>query len=144
MPLFLPKMGNAIHINLKNGADIVDGKTHLVAGILAGIGIVALENKLGIGNNLDKVLLVGGCGIGSLLPDADHPDAPVGKIIPLWIVFKHRTYTHSLFFMIFIVLLGLVLSVNIFLVIGTIIGVFTHLLLDSTTPTGIRWFYPLK
>lgn len=122
----------------------MDGKTHLVAGVLAGIGIVALENKLGIGNNLDKVLLVVGCGIGSLLPDADHPEAPAGRILPLWIFFKHRTYTHSIFFMLLVGLLGLIFHINIWLTAGLVLGIFTHLLLDCTTPMGIRWFYPFK
>lgn len=122
----------------------MDGKTHLVAGVLAGIGIVALENKLGIGNNLDKVLLVAGCGLGSLLPDADHPEAPAGRILPIWIFFKHRTYTHSLFFMLLVGLLGLIFHINIWLTAGLVLGIFTHLLLDCTTPMGIRWFYPLK
>lgn len=122
----------------------MDGKTHLVAGVIAGIGIVALENKLGIGNNLDKVLLVVGCGVGSLLPDADYPKAPVGRIIPLWIFFKHRTYTHSIFFMLFVGVIGLIFHINIWLTAGLLLGILSHLLLDSTTPMGIRWFYPLK
>lgn len=122
----------------------MDGKTHLVAGALAGIGIVSLENKLGIGNNLDKILLVVGCAIGALLPDADHPEAPVGRVIPLWIFFKHRTYTHSLVFMIAVALIGIILKLNIFLVIGILIGILTHLVLDSTTYTGVKWLYPFK
>lgn len=122
----------------------MDGKTHLVAGALAGIGIVSLENKLGIGNNLDKILLVAGCAIGALLPDADHPEAPVGRVIPLWIFFKHRTYTHSLIFMIAVALIGIILKLNIFLVIGILIGILTHLVLDSTTYAGVKWLYPFK
>lgn len=122
----------------------MDGKTHLVAGTLAGIGIIALENKIGIGNNLDKVLLVCGCALGSLLPDADHPASPAGKIIPLWIFLKHRTYTHSLFFIAFIFLVGLIFHANLFFIIGVSIGAFTHLLLDSTTYTSINWIYPIK
>lgn len=122
----------------------MDGKTHLVAGVLAGIGIVALENKLGTGNNLDKVLLIVGCGLGSLLPDADYPEAPMGRIIPLWIFFKHRTYTHSIFFMILVGVIGLIFHANLFLILGVMLGILTHLILDSTTPMGIKWFYPLK
>lgn len=122
----------------------MDGKTHLVAGVLAGIGIVALENKLGIGNNLDKVLLVVGCGVGSLLPDTDHPEAPAGRILPLWIFFKHRTYTHSLFFVLSVGLIAVMFHANVWLTVGLVLGILTHLILDSTTHMGVNWIYPLK
>lgn len=76
--------------------------------------------------------------IGSLLPDADHPKAPAGRILPLWLFFKHRKFTHTLY--------GLALfSILYFSLLGIewvypfIVGYVSHLIADSTTPMGVKW-----
>lgn len=121
----------------------MDGKTHLVAGALAGIGIVALESKLGVGNVLDNTFIILGSSIGSLLPDMDHDKAYAGRVIPLWLFMEHRTYTHSLFFMGAVGAITTLFGLPISLTVGLLLGILTHLLLDSTTYMGINWIYPI-
>lgn len=77
--------------------------------------------------------------LGAVFPDADHPKAPAGRMIPLWLVFKHRTFTHTLW--------GLLLFSGfwclLFGISGAIsfaTGYLTHLLTDALTPMGIRWW----
>lgn len=74
---------------------------------------------------------------GSLFPDADHKHAPAGKILPLWLFFKHRGFTHTIFGMVgFSSLVGLL---NPWWAISFGFGYFTHLLLDCLTPSGVNW-----
>jgi len=85
--------------------------THLLAGLLG-------LKLLGWLNPLNTILVI----IGSALPDIDYR-----------IGLKHRTITHSLFFLtptLFIPALSL--------------GIGLHLMLDLLTPTGIQLLYPKK
>lgn len=118
----------------------MDGKTHLVAGIAAGAGIVYLENKLGMEFNPSMIFLVGGCAFGSLLPDIDIDNSMLGRFIPGWLLWEHRTVTHSLFFLLVSGLIGLIFKYNLALSIGLMIGVGTHLILDAITPMGLPYF----
>lgn len=124
----------------------MNGKTHLAAGMITGIGIVCLREKIGLDiSATDNLLFVAGCSLGSLLPDADIEGSMLGRFIPLWLVCEHRTWTHSLFFIAIVGLLGLVLKAPYTLNIGLCIGISTHLVLDGVTPMGIPYLlYPFK
>ncbi|SET83604.1 inner membrane protein [Natronincola peptidivorans] len=78
---------------------------------------------------------------GSVLPDADHKSTRVGKVIPLWLFFKHRTVTHSI---IIILLMVLVTKINYYVGYGLFIGVSSHILSDLFTVNGCPFFYPLS
>lgn len=118
----------------------MDGKTHLTTGILAGAGIVYLESKIGVNvNDLSNVLFISGCALGSLLPDIDIDASMLGRFIPGWIFWEHRTVTHSIFFMLAIGLSGTLLKINVPLNIGLCVGIVTHLVLDSVTPMGLPY-----
>lgn len=124
----------------------MDGKTHLGAGLIAGVSIVYVRNKLGldIGND---VLIVTGCCVGSLLPDIDIPDSMMGHLllplsIPINSLFGHRTITHSILFMAIVCLIGILLKAPYSLNMGLLIGIVTHLMLDGSTPMGVRLLYP--
>ena len=113
------------------------GKTHVAITLMF---MYALNPVPDI--NIKTVLFVFGGIIGSYLPDCDHKHAPAGKIIPLWAIIKHRTYTHSLS--------GALLSfiifcfINIYLGKGVCIGYLLHLLFDSMTYTGLNYvFFPI-
>ena len=122
----------------------MDGRTHLVAGVLAGVGLVYLENKIGIDiNGLDNALFVLGCGVGSLLPDIDIDTSLLGRFIPAWLLYEHRTVTHSLLFMLVVGILSFVLHASLALIIGLELGIGTHLILDAITPMGLPYLlYP--
>lgn len=117
----------------------MDGKTHLAAGVVTGVSIVYLENKLGMDISKSSILFVVGCGLGALLPDIDIEYSPMGKCIPVWLFLKHRTVTHSIFFIVIVGLIGLMFGVNAGLNIGFMVGIATHLLLDSSTPMGLPY-----
>lgn len=121
----------------------MDGKTHLAAGILAGIGIATLSNKIGVQDM--NLVIVSGSTLGALLPDIDIDGSMLGRFIPLWLVCEHRTITHSLFFMVLAGIVGMILRLNIYFIMGLIVGIITHLILDGITPMGLPYLlYPLK
>ena len=115
------------------------GKTHLTVGTLTGIGVIYLKNKLGLDISASNILFVVGCGIGSLLPDIDIDNSMLGRYIPGWLFWEHRTATHSIFFMIAIGLIGLLFKMNLGLTIGIVAGIATHLILDGVTPMGLPY-----
>lgn len=124
----------------------MDGKTHLMTGILAGAGIVYLESKIGVNvNDLNNALFIGGCALGSLLPDIDIDTSILGRFIPGWVFCEHRTVTHSIFFLVACGCAAALFKINLALNIGAMIGIATHLILDGTTPLGLPYLmFPLK
>lgn len=122
----------------------MDGRTHLVAGVATGLGAVYLKNKFNLNiNELDSALFVVGCGFGSLLPDIDIDNSLLGRFIPGWLLWEHRTFTHSLLFMLVVGVIGVLLGGPYSLIIGLWIGIMTHLILDAITPMGLPYlFFP--
>jgi inner membrane protein len=94
-------------------------KTHLVIGTL--ISLPALTSPIGILGIL-----------GSIAPDLD---IKLGKSF-------HRTFTHSLFFLIFSSCGFAVISKQIALI--WFISYASHLFLDSLTKGGVPLFYPIR
>ena len=85
--------------------------------------------------------------LGTLLPDIDHRESIISKFLfPFsWIIglfFKHRGIFHSLLFLLILLLVisnyfGLIYAVPL------IIGITSHILLDSLTIQGINYLYPI-
>lgn len=74
----------------------------------------------------------------TLLPDADHKRAPMGRFIPLWIWFKHRGWTHTIWALVtFSTLIGAIFGLKWGLLSAW--GYFIHLALDSGTSSGVKW-----
>lgn len=93
-------------------------KTHMVVGTLVSIPFIASP--------------IGLLGIsGSIAPDFD---------IKLGI--KHRTITHSLLMLFFTSLIIKNINFNIGLI--WFINYLSHLILDSLTKSGVKFFYPSK
>jgi inner membrane protein len=76
--------------------------------------------------------------VGSLFPDTDTRKSLLGRLIPLWILFKHRGFTHRLY--------GLLLFTGIAVYLfgcnagySFCIGYFIHLIMDSFTKKGNKW-----
>ena len=81
----------------------------------------------------------------SMVPDIDVSTSKLGKrriFRPLQFFIKHRGFFHSLLFM--------VLILSFFLVFypagafAFFVGYSSHLIADSFTPEGVRFFYPSK
>lgn len=75
--------------------------------------------------------------MGSLFPDSDHRHAPAGKLLPLWLVFRHRGFTHTIWGVILFALP--IFTYSRACGISFVIGYLSHLLLDSITPSGVNW-----
>lgn len=76
--------------------------------------------------------------IGSLFPDCDHRKAPMGKILPLWLFFKHRGFTHSLVSLV-VFTSPLVIWGKYEWAITFALGYLLHLAMDDSTPMRVRW-----
>lgn len=89
--------------------------------------------------------------IGSIFPDIDRTNSYLGRrikllSIPISIIFGHRKFFHSLFFVILVYAAGRVViewqEWELFYLIGFIVGVISHLIGDYLTRRGIPLFYP--
>ncbi|MDU2552975.1 MAG: metal-dependent hydrolase, partial [Staphylococcus epidermidis] len=59
------------------------------------------------------------------------------------ILFGHRTFTHSLLFIIGISFLLYFIQTPMYYMVAIVIGMFSHVILDILTPRGVKLFYPL-
>lgn len=122
----------------------MEGKTHIVGGVAAGSILLYTSNNL-----TPDTLFMAGCIAGSMLPDICHPNSKIGRRLPLlsFLVsksFGHRTFTHSLLFLVGLVLLFQAVSLPGGLEQGILIGAASHLFLDFLTDQGIQFFYPFS
>lgn len=76
--------------------------------------------------------------VGSLLPDIDSKTSLLGRICHIPV--RHRTWTHTVWF---IIPFG-VLSVFVPCVFWLLYGCVLHIFFDSLSKGGICWFYPLS
>lgn len=119
------------------------GKTHLAAGFCAGT-TVAAAHFLSPANSL---IVIGGCMLGSLLPDIDQKNSmisqaakPVGVVVSA--VAGHRKLLHDPALYVLAMAAARLLVPQVFLwLIPVFIGVTTHLLLDTLNPMGIPLLY---
>jgi inner membrane protein len=98
--------------------------------------------------SLDPASL-GLAGIGSLLPDVDHPRSWIGRRLwpisrPLAALFGHRGVTHSL---VAVILCFVFLHWREFTrptVCAVVVGYLSHLCADLLTTNGLRLAWPLR
>lgn len=76
--------------------------------------------------------------LGSLLPDIDTKKSTIGRYVH--IPLRHRTWTHAVWIPALMFLIGLRISVVMWLSLGY----FGHLFWDSLSKGGICWFYPFQ
>lgn len=90
-------------------------------------------------------IILGGI-LGSLLPDIDHPKSTISLKLKLYLFIKHRGFTHSLTALFLFILIapwaGTILNQDLYR--GIIIGIISHIFLDSLTPSGVQLFFPCK
>lgn len=118
------------------------GKTHIIGGLAASL---ALANVM----NYDPVLLVGGGVVGALIPDICHGGSTIGRTLPMVsklvnMLFGHRSFTHSLLFLLFVGFALKSFAVNESVGVGLLIGMISHIVLDMATKNGVKLFFPFK
>lgn len=119
--------------------------THLAFGAVAGAAVITYFPQLPIEQT---ILYSTGLLFGSLLPDIDHPNSKISRAVPVLgdAIAKttgHRTFFHSLLFLILLSLLYQT-SIPTDLVTGLLVGVISHILGDMLTVKGVHLFYPIR
>lgn len=117
------------------------GKTHIIGGISASLAYAYFSGS-------DPLILTGAGNVGALIPDICHGGSKIGRQLPILskiinLIFGHRSFTHSLLFLVIITFL-----MNTFLsyetvTAGLIVGMVSHYILDMGTRSGIQLFFPL-
>ncbi|MFJ5964581.1 metal-dependent hydrolase [Bacillus sp. NPDC093026] len=116
------------------------GKTHIMGGVAA---CSAAAYYYGY----DPITMTAAGSVGALIPDLCHTKSKIGRKFPLLStlissVFGHRTFTHSLLFMLIIYLIATTYIPNDSLRFGLLVGIASHLLLDAGTVNGIKFLFP--
>src|SRR5690606_7202830 len=107
------------------------GKTHILGGITASLAYAHFVNE-------SPLIMVGAGIIGALLPDICHSGSTFGKKL-LFLskmvnaIFGHRTFTHSLLFLVLITLLMNTFIPNDAVKVGLLVGMMSHFVLDMAT-----------
>ena len=138
------------------------GRTHDLAAITAlGVIFIALPafQPLNVSTMLVAILanLIGG-----ITPDIDQPTAPFWRNLPIGGIFGkiagrllggHRFITHSILglllfgwlsWLLLTALSPIMTSIDIWIVwIAFMVGMFTHLVMDSFTKEGVPWLLPI-
>lgn len=135
-------------INLRYLTPYMKGYNHIAGGLTLTCTFASFSQV----NILAKPEYIATTVFFSLLPDIDHTQSLLGKILrPLssWIYkeFGHRTLTHSLPFYL-VILTITAIAEHLFdtegftLVVG--LSLLSHLIFDMCTRQGIPFFYPLS
>ncbi|QUG40713.1 metal-dependent hydrolase [Psychrobacillus sp. INOP01] len=118
------------------------GNTHIIGGLAASLAFAQVSNY-------EPVLLVGAGVIGAIIPDICHGGSKIGrrfKVLSKVIntLFGHRSFTHSLLFLVLMAILLTSFVDNESIVMGILVGMASHYVLDMATKNGIKLLYPLK
>lgn len=117
---------------------------------------IILAKKIALTNVLykgDWWHIIPGVFITCLIPDIDHPKSFIGKrftwlSIPIFKIFGHRGFTHSLLSIILMILFfdtrknNNIIPTDAFH--AMIIGYLSHIIGDMFTPLGVPLFWPYK
>ena len=118
------------------------GNTHIIGGLAASLAFAQVSNY-------DPVLLVGAGVVGAIIPDICHGGSKIGrkfKVLSKVIntLFGHRSFTHSLLFLVLMAFLLNGFINNDSIILGFLVGMASHYILDMATKNGIKLLYPLK
>ncbi|ANU09885.1 hypothetical protein A1A1_04812 [Planococcus antarcticus DSM 14505] len=118
------------------------GKTHIIGGVAASLAFAQITNYE------PAILLCTGV-IGSLIPDICHGGSKIGRALPILSklingLFGHRTFTHSLLFLILIAVLLHNFMPMEDISAGLLVGMASHIVLDMATKRGVKLFFPLR
>lgn len=139
-------------------------KTHITFALsLTSVGVFVIHPFLPI-ESAHLLIFYFAVAFGAIFPDIDEPHSKIGRMFIgvshlMNVIFGHRGFTHSLSFIIVLILLLMLLCsfesfsafVNGFyenalgfLVFGFILGNLLHLLGDMMTLSGVPLFLPFK
>ncbi|MBM7839158.1 inner membrane protein [Alkalihalobacillus xiaoxiensis] len=119
------------------------GKTHIIGGLVAcqAADLFLFSTTSGFSYYAAGVA-------GALLPDICHTHSKIGRRFSVLskvvaTLFGHRTFTHSLLFLVAVNLVFLAFfPEHVAIQRGILIGMISHYFLDALTVRGIRFFYP--
>ncbi|WP_277585929.1 metal-dependent hydrolase [Psychrobacillus antarcticus] len=118
------------------------GNTHIIGGLAASLAFAQVTNY-------EPILLVSAGVVGALLPDICHGGSTIGrkfkalsKVVNT--LFGHRSFTHSLLCLVLTAILLTSFVKNESIVLGILVGMGSHLLLDMATKNGIKLLFPFK
>lgn len=120
----------------------MQGNTHIVGGITASLAFAQISND-------NPLLLVGAGIIGALLPDICHSGSKIGRKFPIISkmvnkLFGHRSFTHSLLFLILMVMVLHTIVPYKAISVGILLGMASHIFLDMWTKKGVKLFFPVS
>ena len=100
------------------------GKTHIMGGITASLAVAHAANE-------NPLIMVGAGIAGALLPDICHSGSRIGRRFPILsriinLLFGHRTFTHSLLFLVIVSFLIDRFFPNDILKYGLLTGMVSH------------------
>lgn len=115
---------------------------HIAGGLAAGAFYLNLR-----GDVSELVLFFGGLALGALIPDIDHTRSMISRKVSIVdnlvsAIFGHRTFTHSLLFLVLSNWLFLQTLWPRSLEMGILIGLASHMLLNALTNKGIQFLWP--
>ncbi|MBN1792126.1 metal-dependent hydrolase [Candidatus Woesearchaeota archaeon] len=114
--------------------------THLAFGLL--LGFLVLKTFMIQADLWFFMLLL---LIGSLLPDIDCATSRLGRYTkPLQFIFGHRKFFHSILFMAVAAIIAALWFQNEAYAVAMLLGMGSHLLLDSFNFTGTQPFWPSR
>lgn len=123
------------------------GTTHIFGGLAAAI----IWQKYTKTTIQEPIFFYSAALMGSVIPDICHPKSLIGRRLPILSrtfskIFGHRSLSHSLLFMFLLYIL--IQQITFYgmpsIKSGILIGVGSHIFLDSMTAQGVKLFYPLK
>lgn len=129
--------------------------THQIFGFLVGLITISIFNFIGFMPTYfwETILFFLFVLFGSLLPDFDNPKSKLGRKVPflsypMYWLFGHRTFTHSLLFVIITWMVTKIIVVlcgaNDLYTWAITSGVLSHIMGDMVTKKGVPLFYPMK
>ncbi|WP_158736369.1 metal-dependent hydrolase [Alteribacillus sp. YIM 98480] len=125
--------------------------THTIGAAAAGAACYAFYSMPFQLESIYGAIFIGSTIAGGLLPDICQPFSWIGRRLGLISkmvnkIFGHRTFTHSLLFLVFLFLASGAVQENWAAPFqyGLTIGAASHLLLDMLTPRGVALLYPAK
>lgn len=121
------------------------GITHALLGLSVGVYSISM-----LPADLPMQLAAVAAGLaGGLISDIDHPRAIISRYTPgvghaARLVISHRGPTHSLLFLLLVILGGIVLHIPVIIATAAATGIASHLLADMATVAGVPLLWPLK
>ena len=118
------------------------GKTHIVGGIAGSLAYAQFVNH-------DPLIMLGAGVVGALLPDICHGGSKIGRKLPILskiinMMFGHRTFTHSLLFLMIVAYLLNLFIPSEAVKAGFLAGMVSHYVLDMATKNGIKLLFPIS